>query len=160
MLYSEIIVVCSQIHTKHINTLCWQKVEFMSVKRDGTYVSHWDLRVFKRGFSQPSLLLTAVRLGRYTDWALEADGSFLSINFQCCNPLPHCLLPLSKRTQQASFKILRLCEDHNRITYCTMLQSCMISDNCKYANFENTKVSFYARTMRKCPGIMSLSWRK
>ena len=27
MLYSEIIVVCSQIHTKHINTLCGQNVE-------------------------------------------------------------------------------------------------------------------------------------
>jgi hypothetical protein len=27
MLYREIIAVCSQIHTKHINTLCGQKVE-------------------------------------------------------------------------------------------------------------------------------------
>ena len=27
MLYSEIIAVCSQIHTKHINTLCGQTVE-------------------------------------------------------------------------------------------------------------------------------------
>jgi hypothetical protein len=27
MLYSEIIAVCSQIHTKHINTLCGQIVE-------------------------------------------------------------------------------------------------------------------------------------
>jgi hypothetical protein len=32
MLYREIIAVCSQIHTKHINTLCGQKVEFFSVK--------------------------------------------------------------------------------------------------------------------------------
>jgi len=32
MLYSEIIAVCSQIHTKHINTLCWQNVEFVNVK--------------------------------------------------------------------------------------------------------------------------------
>jgi len=29
MLYSEIIAVCSQIHTKHINTLCGQNVEFV-----------------------------------------------------------------------------------------------------------------------------------
>ena len=28
MLYREIIAVCSQIHTKHINTLCGQNVEF------------------------------------------------------------------------------------------------------------------------------------
>jgi hypothetical protein len=29
MLYSEIIAVCSQIHTKHINTLCGQNVYFL-----------------------------------------------------------------------------------------------------------------------------------
>ena len=27
MMYSEIIAVCSQIHTKHINTMCEQNVE-------------------------------------------------------------------------------------------------------------------------------------
>ena len=32
MLYWEIIVVYSQIHTKHINTLCGQKVELLNVK--------------------------------------------------------------------------------------------------------------------------------
>jgi hypothetical protein len=32
MLYSEIIAVCSQIYIKHINTLCGQNVEFLSVK--------------------------------------------------------------------------------------------------------------------------------
>ena len=32
MLYREIIVVCSQIHTKHINTLCGQNVELLNVK--------------------------------------------------------------------------------------------------------------------------------
>ena len=31
MLYSEIIAVCSQIHTKHINTLCGQNVELVNV---------------------------------------------------------------------------------------------------------------------------------
>jgi hypothetical protein len=31
MLYSEIIAVCSQIQTEHINTLCGQKVEFVNV---------------------------------------------------------------------------------------------------------------------------------
>ena len=31
MLYSEIIAVCSQIHTKHINTLCGQNVELLNV---------------------------------------------------------------------------------------------------------------------------------
>jgi len=32
MLYGEIIAVCSQIHTKHINTLCGQNVGFVNVK--------------------------------------------------------------------------------------------------------------------------------
>ena len=32
MLYREIIAVCSQIHTKHINTVCGQNVEFFNVK--------------------------------------------------------------------------------------------------------------------------------
>jgi hypothetical protein len=29
MLYREIIAVCSEIHTKHVNTLCGQNVEFL-----------------------------------------------------------------------------------------------------------------------------------
>jgi len=32
VLYREIIAVCSQIHTKHINTLCGQNVELLNVK--------------------------------------------------------------------------------------------------------------------------------
>jgi hypothetical protein len=43
MLNNEIIAVCSQIHTKHINTLCGQTVEFVSVKPGGTYSDHRGL---------------------------------------------------------------------------------------------------------------------
>jgi len=32
MLYREIMAVCSEIHTKHINTLCGQSVELLNVK--------------------------------------------------------------------------------------------------------------------------------
>ena len=32
MLYREIIAVCSEIHTKHINTLCGQNVELLFFK--------------------------------------------------------------------------------------------------------------------------------
>jgi hypothetical protein len=32
MLYREIMAVCSEIHTKHTNTLCGQNVEFVNVK--------------------------------------------------------------------------------------------------------------------------------
>jgi len=31
MLYREIIAVCSQIHTKYINSLCGQNVELLNV---------------------------------------------------------------------------------------------------------------------------------
>jgi hypothetical protein len=41
MLYREIIAVCSEIHTKHINTLCGQNVELLNVKPGGY---HWDCR--------------------------------------------------------------------------------------------------------------------
>ena len=36
MLYRQIIAVCSEIHTKHINSLCGQNVEFVNVNPDGT----------------------------------------------------------------------------------------------------------------------------
>jgi len=32
MLYREVIAVCSEIHTKHANTLCGQKAELLNVK--------------------------------------------------------------------------------------------------------------------------------
>jgi hypothetical protein len=44
MLCREIIAVCSEIHTKHINTLCGQNVQFVNVKPAGTYSNHWALK--------------------------------------------------------------------------------------------------------------------
>ena len=32
MLYREIMAVCSQMHTKHINTVCGQNAELLNVK--------------------------------------------------------------------------------------------------------------------------------
>ena len=32
MLYREIIAVCSEIHTKHVDTVCGQNVELLNVK--------------------------------------------------------------------------------------------------------------------------------
>jgi len=40
MMYREIIAVCSEIYTKHINTLCGQNVELLNVKPGGTYSDH------------------------------------------------------------------------------------------------------------------------
>jgi len=43
MLYREIITVCSQIHTKHLNAI-GQNVEFLNVKAGGTYSDHWAVK--------------------------------------------------------------------------------------------------------------------
>ena len=40
MLYREVIAVCSQIHTKHINTLCGQNVELLNIQPGGTHSYH------------------------------------------------------------------------------------------------------------------------
>jgi hypothetical protein len=43
MLYREKIAVCSEIHTKHINTLCGRNVELLNVKPGGTYSDHFAI---------------------------------------------------------------------------------------------------------------------
>ena len=45
MLYREIIAVCSQINTKHINTLCWQNVELLNVKPCGIYGDRFAVHI-------------------------------------------------------------------------------------------------------------------
>ena len=45
MLYREIIAACSQIHTKLINKLCGQNVEFLNVKHGGMYSNQWALTI-------------------------------------------------------------------------------------------------------------------
>ena len=45
MLYREIMAVCSEIHTKHINTVCGQNVELLDVKLVVHIVTTWLYRV-------------------------------------------------------------------------------------------------------------------
>ena len=44
MLYRETIAVCSEIHTKYINTMCGLNVELLNVKPGGTYGNHYAVR--------------------------------------------------------------------------------------------------------------------
>jgi hypothetical protein len=44
MLYREIIAVCSEIHTKHINTLYGENKDVLNIRACGTYIYHWDLK--------------------------------------------------------------------------------------------------------------------
>ena len=45
MLYREIIAVCSEICTEHINTLCGQNVGYSNVKPSGTYSDHCAVHI-------------------------------------------------------------------------------------------------------------------
>ena len=56
MLYSEITAVCSQLHTKHINTLCRQNVQLLNVKLlvhlvtiGGTFSDHCAVHLVTTG---------------------------------------------------------------------------------------------------------------
>jgi hypothetical protein len=62
MLYGDIIAVCSQIHTKHINTLCGQNVELLNVK----LVVH--------------IVTTGVYVGSY----FICQGPYFSKGLSCC----------------------------------------------------------------------------
>ena len=44
MLCREIIAVCSDIHSKHANTLCEQIVGLLNVKPGTIYSNHWALK--------------------------------------------------------------------------------------------------------------------
>ena len=50
MLYREIISVCSEIHTKHINTVCGQNVELLNVKLVVNEIVNLSLRTFIRPY--------------------------------------------------------------------------------------------------------------
>jgi hypothetical protein len=62
MLYSEIIAVRFQIHTKHINTLCGQNAELLNVKHGGRNSGHWALRAkfFTHSSSSHSMLRATI----------------------------------------------------------------------------------------------------
>jgi hypothetical protein len=63
MLYSEVTAVCSEIHTKHINTHC-SKVEFLMLKLMVHQVNTGSSRVNHIGFEVWVLLLKVEKTGR------------------------------------------------------------------------------------------------
>jgi len=69
MLYRETIAVCSEIHTKHINTLYGQSVELLSFKSGGIYSDHWALN----GKGKPSWNRTRFSVSGF----LSRDGTSL-----------------------------------------------------------------------------------
>jgi hypothetical protein len=57
----EIIAVCSEIHTKHINTLCGQNMEFMNVQPGGTYSNHRALKLDINKYFSPHVCVPRYR---------------------------------------------------------------------------------------------------
>jgi hypothetical protein len=79
MLYGEIIAVCSQIHTKQVNTLCGQNVEFLHVKPGGTYSYHWALEGYNIFRASSLSALPSVRPTFYWVFVYSAVLPFDSI---------------------------------------------------------------------------------
>ena len=82
MLYREIIAVCSHRTTKHINTLCGQNVEFVSVELGGTYSDHWGLQVPLNSF----IMLTVSGIKNVEEPIKKhpIEYLFLEGTFSCC----------------------------------------------------------------------------
>ena len=56
MLYREIITVCTEIHTKHINTLCGQNVELLNIKLV-VYIVTTGVKGLNLGYKTSQLML-------------------------------------------------------------------------------------------------------
>ena len=75
MLYGEIIAVCSQIHTKHINTLCGQNVELLNVKLAVHIVTTglWTVDVPVRSYTHTPNFLLAFVHEKWENWQTISD---------------------------------------------------------------------------------------
>jgi hypothetical protein len=76
MLYREIIAVCSQIHTKHTNTLCEQNAELLNVKHGGKYITtgRWRTNI-SRNYDQSASLTHSVQSGVTINIAMHQQQS-------------------------------------------------------------------------------------
>ena len=61
MLYSEIIAVCSQIHTKHRSFQRWRRLICRSEQLIKTASRRWDSQVLKTPFCVPADVTTVAR---------------------------------------------------------------------------------------------------
>jgi hypothetical protein len=126
MLYREIIAVCFQIHTKHINTLCGQNVELLNVKLVVYIVTTGLERVsnYSRHNVRPVL---GVTLDGWADtWRNTADSDPSSefcqvfIGLSCSEALRNLLLFATKCCQL--FTIPPVCTRHvRRVVCCSFL---------------------------------------
>jgi hypothetical protein len=97
MLYREIIAVCSEIHTKHINTLCGQNVEFVNVKPGGTYSDHRAVKCYGVNF----VCLVVER----------CDAHFMTLALRRV-PCPHIVLMLTTQAVCVKYTIEARSRNH------------------------------------------------
>jgi len=58
-MYREIIAVCSEIHTKYINTLCGQNGGYLNIKLFGIYSNHLVLKSCVTDFLECGTMLSS-----------------------------------------------------------------------------------------------------
>ena len=75
MLYREIIAVCSQIHTKHLNTLCGQNVELLNVKL--------VVRIVSTGLQRVTHLSLSEIFLKSLFWAILIMSVLKKVNWYC-----------------------------------------------------------------------------
>jgi hypothetical protein len=61
MLFRQIMAVYYKNHTKHINTLCGENVEFLYVKLAGAHSNHWALNSYLEIISK-AMLFFAIQI--------------------------------------------------------------------------------------------------
>jgi hypothetical protein len=105
MLYREKTAVFSEIHTKHINTLCGQNVEFVYVKPGGTYSNHWGFHCLCVQYDTQQVIVIS---HHYSSLASHPSLPAAHKNTQLSHPSWHkpvtfCVFPVS-RLQMAGTK--------------------------------------------------------
>ena len=96
MLYREIITFSSEIHTQHVNAVCFQNVLGLNVKHGGTYSKHYALKL-EHEF-QPSFVKcvsqTKPMAMQYTDMRHLTTGirpeKRATRRFSCCANVIEC----------------------------------------------------------------------
>ena len=90
MLYTEIIAVCSEIHTEHINTLSGQNVELLNVKPGSTlrYSSYRAVNTLRLGYKNRQLMLYSEIIAVYSQIHTKHINTLCGQNVELLNVKP------------------------------------------------------------------------